>query len=114
MHGGGSSGIILIIDLVIAVIMIVSVWKIFDKAGEPGWAAIIPIYNLYVMLKVAGKPGWWLILFFIPLVNFIIFIITDLALAEKFGKGVGFAIGMILLPIIFFPILAFGDARYAG
>ena len=113
MHGG-TSVIVLIIDLAVAVLMIASMWMIFEKAGEPGWAAIIPIYNLYVVLKISDKPAWWLILFFIPIVNFIIIIITVLALAEKFGKGVGFAIGMILLPIIFFPILGFGDARYSG
>jgi hypothetical protein len=113
MHGG-TSGVIVFVDIIVAVIMIVSIWKIFDKAGEPGWAAIVPFFNLYVILKVAGKPGWWLILFFIPIVNIIIFIITILAVAEKFGKGIGFAIGMILLPVIFFPILAFGDASYSG
>ncbi|RTZ90639.1 MAG: signal peptidase I [Deltaproteobacteria bacterium] len=113
MHGG-ASGFAIFIDLIIAVIMIASMWKIFEKAGQPGWAAIIPIFNLYVTLKVAQKPGWWLILFFIPIVNFIMYIITLLAVAEKFSKSVGFAIGMILLPIIFFPILGFGDATYSG
>jgi len=111
---GGTSIIIVIIDIVFAALMIASMWIIFTKAGEPGWASIIPFYNMIVLLKISGKPLWWLILFFIPIVNFIIIIITIIALAAKFGKGAGFVVGMILLPIIFFPILAFGDASYSG
>jgi hypothetical protein len=117
--GGGAGvaaagGIVLIIQLAVIVLMIAALWKVFSKAGQPGWAAIIPIYNVYVLLKIAGKPGWWLILFFIPIVNLVIAIITTVAVAGAFGKGVGFAIGMILLPIIFYPILGFGSAQYQG
>ncbi len=108
--GIGAGG--LIVGLIIAVVMIVSLWKVFKKAGQPGWGCLIPIYNWYLMIKIAGKPGWWLILMFIPLVNFIIGIIVAIGIAENFGKGGGFAVGLILLPIIFYPILAFGDARY--
>ncbi len=103
-----------ILFIVIGVLMIVSMWKVFTKAGKPGWAAIIPIYNFVVMLQIAHKPEWWIILMFIPFVNIIIGIIVAVAIAEKFGKSSGFAIGMILLPIVFYPVLAFGDARYQG
>ena len=96
----------------VTVFLVVSMWKVFAKAGEPGWAVLIPIYNAYVYLKIAGKPWWWLLLFFIPLVNLIIMIIAAVAFAKAFGKGVGFAIGMIFLGFIFYPILAFGDATY--
>lgn len=96
------------------VLMIASWWKMFSKAGQPGWAAIIPILNLYFFCKVAGRPGWWLILMFIPLVNFIIIIILCIDIAKAFGKGVGFGIGLIFLPFIFYPILAFGSAQYQG
>src|SRR5262245_26758047 len=68
------------------VLMIVSVWKVFTKAGKPGWAAIVPIYNIIVMLEIVGKPLWWIVLFLIPLVNFIAGILVSIALAEKFGK----------------------------
>ena len=95
-------------------LMIVSMWRVFTKAGEPGWAVLIPIYNAYVFLKIAQKPGWWLILFFIPFVNIVVWIIAAVAVARYFGKGSGFAVGMILLPIVFYPILAFGDAQYSG
>jgi uncharacterized membrane protein YoaK (UPF0700 family) len=87
-------------------------WKLFVKAGEPGWASIIPIYNAIVMLKIAGKPLWWFLLYLIPIVNIVIAIIVTVALAKNFGKDVGFAVGLILLPIIFYPILAFGSAQY--
>ena len=104
--------IFVIIYLVLIIFMFAAMWKVFTKAGQPGWATIIPLYNMYILLKVAGKPGWWLVLMFIPLVNIIINIITYVALANNFGKSTGFAVGLIFLPIIFFPILAFGDAEY--
>lgn len=103
-----------IIGLGFAIFMIVTMWKLFTKAGQPGWATLIPIYNAYVMLKISGKPGWWLILLFIPLINLIISIMALIGLARNFGKGGGFAIGLLLLPIIFYPILAFGDDEYQG
>jgi len=91
--------------------MIIGFWKIFDKAGEPGWASIVPIYNNMVLAKICGKPEWWGILaaFFFPLA-----IILFLDLAKAFRKEVGFAIGMILLPYVFIPILGFGSAKYYG
>jgi hypothetical protein len=100
--------------LVFGVFMLICMWKIFTKAGQPGWACLIPIYNAYVMLKIAGKPGWWLILMIIPFVNFIVAILAMVGLAKNFGKGGGFAVGLIFLGIIFFPILAFGKAQYVG
>jgi len=105
-------GLVVVIQVAIIVLMIAAMWRIFSKAGEPGWAAIIPIYNAYVLLKVAGKPGWWLILLFIPIVNLVIMIMTLAGLSTNFGKGVGFTVGLVLLPIIFYPILGFGKAEY--
>jgi hypothetical protein len=99
---------------VIGVVMIAAMWKIFTKAGKPGWASIIPIYNVIVLLDIAGKPVWWFILFLIPIVNFVMLILTYVALADKFGKGGGFAVGLIFLGIVFFPILGFGGAQYRG
>ena len=100
--------------LAVSILMIVSVWKVFSKAGQPGWAVIVPIFNLYIMLKVAGKPGWWLLLMFIPVANLIIAILMYIAVAENFNKGAGFGIGLAFLAIIFMPILAFGDAQYSA
>ncbi len=99
---------------VIIILLIAAMWKVFSKAGQPGWAAIIPIYNIYVLCKVAGRPGWWLLLMLIPFVNIIIAIILNIDIAKNFGKGVGFGIGMIFLPFIFYPILGFGSAQYQG
>ncbi len=104
--------VFLVIYLGLVVFMIASMWKVFTKAGQPGCAILIPIYNMYIMLKIAGKPDWWLLLMFIPIVNIIVGIIAVVSLAANFGKGVGFAIGLILLPMVFYPILAFGDAKY--
>ena len=109
----GVGGGVMLFWLVILVLSIVACWKVFTKAGKPGWASIIPIYNIYVLLTIVGKPGWWLLLFFIPLVNLVIGIIVAIELAKCFGKGGGFAVGLILLPFIFMLILAFGSAKYA-
>lgn len=105
-------GTYIILILVIAVIMIIANWKVFTKAGKPGWASIIPLYNMYVMFEIAGMNGWMFLLTFIPIVNIIIQIMLYLNLAKKFGKSTGFAIGLILLNPIFLLMLAFGNAEY--
>lgn len=87
---------------------------IFKKADQPVWPAFVPVVNIFFLLKVVGRPGWWLILFFIPCVSFVIFIVLMLDLARAFGKGAGWAIGLIILPFIFMLILGFGQARYEG
>ena len=101
-----------VLYLIVAIIMIVSLWKIFLKANKPGWASIIPFYNVIVELEIIGKPWWWLLLLFIPIVNVVIAIMMTYYLAKCFGKGAGFTVGLIIIPIIFYPILAFGDAEY--
>lgn len=101
-----------VLCLALVVFIIASLWIVFTKAGQPGWAALIPIYNLYVLLKIAGRPGWWLLLYFVPLVSFVIAIIVAIDVAKAFGKGTGFGIGLAFLSFVFYPILAFGDARY--
>jgi uncharacterized membrane protein YhaH (DUF805 family) len=113
--GAAAAGLgigITIVYLIILVLVIAGMWKTFVKAGKPGWAAIIPIYNLIVLLEIAGRPLWWIILLIIPFVNFIVLILVNIDIARKFGKGVGFAIGMLILPFIFWPMLGFGDATY--
>ena len=119
----GSPGVItvpmavsVIFSLFIAIISIVAMWKIFEKAGKPGWTSIIPIYNLVVMFQICGMNPWLILLNFVPFVNIlsapILSIIMNVKLAEKFGKGVGFAIGLIFLNFIFTLILAFGNSEY--
>ena len=113
MENQGPSMLIVLIQVVIAIVSIVSLWKVFVKAGLPGWGAVVPFYNLYLLLKIAGKPGWWLILFFVPIVNLVIAFLAMLALAKAFGKGTGFAVGLYFLGFIFFPMLAFDDSAYS-
>jgi hypothetical protein len=104
----------IILYIAIIILLIAAMWTVFRKAGQPGWACIIPIYNAIVFFRVIGKPWWWLFLWIIPVVN-IIFVIWSLNLLSKsFGKGEGFTVGLIFLWIIFLPILAFGDAKYQG
>jgi hypothetical protein len=103
-----------IIGLLFIVLMFAAMWKVFTKADEPGWAAIIPIYNMIVLVKIAGKPLWWVLLLFIPIVGLVFAIVVSLGVAEKFGKGAGYGIGLALLPFIFYPMLGFGSAPYIG
>jgi hypothetical protein len=97
---------------IIALLMIASLWKIFVKAGQPGWAAIVPIYNSYIMQEMVGREVWWLaiLIFLSPVWT----IVISLDMAKSFGKDTLFAIGLILFPYIFYPLLGFGDAQYLG
>ncbi|NTU70654.1 MAG: signal peptidase I [Coriobacteriia bacterium] len=97
-----------------AVLYLVGLWKIFAKAGEPGWAAIVPIYNIFVLLKIVGRPWWWLLLMLIPFVNFVIAIMITWNLAKVFGHGFGYFLGLLFLGGIFYPMLGFGGSRYLG
>jgi hypothetical protein len=103
-----------IIWLAVVVLCIAGFWKVFTKAGHPGWAAIIPIYNVYILTKIAGRPGWWVLLFLVPVVSFVIAILIGIDVAKAFGKGAGFGVGLALLAPIFYPVLGFGAATYQG
>ncbi len=100
--------------LAFLVLMIVSGWKIFAKAGKPGWAIIVPIYNVIVLLQICGRPIWWIVLFLVPIVNLVIAIIITVDLAKAFGHGIGFAVGLMLAGIVFYPLLAFDSSPYLG
>lgn len=109
----GVGMVALVLYLALIVLMIAAMWKIFTKAGEPGWAAIVPIYNIIVWLKIAGRPAWWVVLMLIPFVNVVVAIIASIDFAKAFGKGAGFGLGLAFLPFIFYPILAWGSNSYA-
>jgi hypothetical protein len=105
---------LIIFGICVMVLEIVALWFIFEKAGEPGWAAIIPIYNYLIAIKIAGKPWWWLLLMLIPIANLVFYIIILDGLAKSFGKTSGFTVGLFFLRFIFIPILGFGKAVYSG
>jgi hypothetical protein len=96
-----------LIWLALVVAIIAGFWKVFVKAGEPGWAAIVPIYNAIILLKIAGKPIWWIVLMFVPLLNIVILFLVDDAVAKRFGKSTGFAIVMLIFPYVGYPMLGF-------
>ena len=100
--------------LAIVVLQVAAMWKIFEKAGEEGWQAIIPIYNWYIMLKIVGKPGLWLLWFIVPIANLVFFIWTLNMLSKSFGKDEGFTVGLVFFRVIFYCILGFGSAKYLG
>lgn len=110
---GGIMGLgFLVVWCAVVLVILAAMWVTFTKAGEPGWACLVPIYNMVVMCKIAGKPWWWILLMIIPFVNFVIIIMLFIAFAKNFGKGAGFGIGLAFLGFIFFPMLAWGDAKY--
>lgn len=104
----------MLVYLAVVIVAIAGTWKTFEKAGEPGWGAIIPIYNVYLMLKIGGNPGWYLVLLFIPIANIVVAAKMMIDVAKSFGKGIGYGLGLWFLGFIFFPLLGFGDAQYRG
>jgi len=115
-NAAGSAGLIGIgiVYLAIIILVVVGGWKMFVKAGQPGWAILIPFFNYYIICKMVGRPGWWVILLFIPIVSLVMLIILMNDLSKSFGRGVGTTIGLVLLTFIFIPILGFGSAEYHG
>jgi len=116
MFGIGAPELLIILAFLLIpamfIVVIASQWMVFTKAGQPGWACLIPILNFLVILKLVKRPMWWILLMLIPVVNFVTLVIVVLDLAKAFGKGVGFAIGLIILGPIFYLILGFGSATY--
>ena len=105
-------GIFLVFFFAFLIFFIICSWKIYKKAGKEGWECIVPIYNIIVYLDIIKRPRWWIVLYFIPLVSLVIAVINYMDTAKAFGKSTGFGIGLLLLSPIFYPILAFGDAKY--
>lgn len=100
---------------IVFVIIVAAVWRVFQKAGKPGWACLIPVYNIIILLEIVGKPWWWvLIILFVPIGNIVLFIWSLNLLSLSFGKNEGFTVGLYFLPFIFFPILGFSNAEYKG
>lgn len=109
-----SSGPETFIGLALLVLILASLWKVFSKAGKPGWAALIPFYNIYVLLQIVERPVWWIVLMLIPFVNIVFAVIVTHDLSKSFGRGVGTTLLLIFLPYIGYPLLGFGDATYQG
>ncbi|RDV37665.1 signal peptidase I [Bradymonadaceae bacterium TMQ3] len=104
----------LVISLALLLVLVASTWKLFTKAGQPGWMSLIPVLNTIIMVQIAGKEIWWVLLLFVPVANVVAMIIISLAFAEAYGKDTLWGLGLIFLPFIFYPMLAFGNAQYMG
>lgn len=105
---------IVVVTLALSLVMIVAMWRLFTKAGQPGWHAIVPFLNTYTLVKVAGRPGWWFFLYLVPCVNYVVAFIVLYDLAKAFGRSSGFGVGTALLSPIFIPILAFGSSEHVA
>lgn len=115
---GTMLGFIIVFSLIVCVLSIIAMWRIFTKAGKPGWASIIPVYNMVVLYQIVGMNPWLLLLYIVPFVNYIasivLMIMLCIKLAKAFGKSSGFAVGLIFLNTIFMLILGLGNAEYVG
>ena len=109
--GGAAEMFMAIIGIAICLLSLVGMALTFAKAGKPGWGVLIPIYNIVLLLQIAGRPLWWIVLFLIPVVNVVTFVVVSVDIARAFGKGSGFGWGLACLGFLFFPILGFGDAE---
>lgn len=105
-EGGGFGGFLFL------VLAVVTMWKVFTKAGEAGWKVLIPFYNAYVLCRIAGKSFLWFLLMFVPVVNLFVGFVIAISIAQKFGKSFLFGLGLLFLPFIFYPILGFGSSTY--
>jgi hypothetical protein len=106
--------IVFLVMIALIIFYVAAFWRVLEKAGVPGWGAIIPIYNIYLWCKIVGRPGWWVLLLFIPVVSVIVVLILSLDLAKAFARTAGFGVGLWLLSVIFVPILGFGPSSYIG
>lgn len=117
---GAVAGVLLfiwLIALIVGIFMAVCLWRIFTKAGRPGWAAIVPVYNSWVLFETVGYPGWWVLLAFIPVVNIfplVMMLVSYYKLGKLFGKSDVFSVLLIFFPVILLPVLAFGSAQFNG
>jgi len=100
--------------MAVIVTVVAGMWRVFTKAGQPGWGVLVPIYNVFLMCKIAQRPAWWVILFFVPVVNLIVAVVMSIDIAKHFGKGTGFGVGLAFLGFIFYPVLGFSGAQYGG
>ncbi|MFO0747377.1 MAG: DUF5684 domain-containing protein [Myxococcota bacterium] len=105
---------ILVLALVVGVFTIACMWRIFTKAGKPGWAAIVPFYNVIVMIEISGRPMWNFAMLLVPFANIVFLFFIYIDFAKSYGKSAGFGVGLVFLTVIFAPMLAFGDAKYEG
>jgi hypothetical protein len=103
-----------VVWMAVVVVFIAAYWRIFAKAGRPGWASLIPIYNVVTLLHITGRSGWWTLGMFVPLLNVFVLIRLVFELARAFGRGIGFGVGLLLLSPIFVPVLGFGGSQYVG
>lgn len=103
-----------VVILPVLILWSVVLWKVFEKAGNPGWMGILPILNLYVLVKMAGKPGWWVLLYLIPIVGLVIYVIVAIEISKNFSQSPWFAVGLIFFSLIFYAVLGFGSAKWQG
>jgi len=102
----------ILIGLAFTALWIAGAWKMFEKAGQPGWGILVPIYNLLLIVRIAGSPDWMFILLLIPGVNIVAHIFVSLELGKRFSRGAAFTIGLIFIPAVFYALIGFSSDQY--
>jgi len=103
---------LMLLMFLVEIVMIAGIWKTLQKAGKPGWGTLVPGYNLYLLIKIAGLSGIWVLYCLIPVVNIYFIVMVYIKMSRNFNMGAGYALGLLLLPFVFFPILGFGKFQY--
>ena len=96
---------------VILILLNLSWWMIFSKAGEAGWKVLVPFFNLFVLTKVLNKPVWWIVIYLLPLVGYIL---ISIQVSQLFSKKILYAVGLIFIPFVFYPMLGLGKSQISG
>ncbi|GAA3799685.1 hypothetical protein CSO01_15460 [Cellulomonas soli] len=109
---GGGAVVWLVVMLVWAVLILIAGWKLYVKAGESGWVAIVPVLNTFGLLKIVKRPLWWFLMLLIPIVNVVVLVIVLSDLSKAFGRGVGMTLLLLFLTPIGYLVLGFGQAQY--
>jgi hypothetical protein len=109
---GAVGGLVISILAGITILGVAGIWRVYEKAGQPGWACLVPIYNLIVLLRIAGERWWCILLFLIPGINVVVHFLVTRDVARRFGRGTLFALGLFWAGFLFYPILGFGRAQY--
>ncbi|MCB1324177.1 MAG: signal peptidase I [Spirochaetales bacterium] len=106
--------ILLFLVLLAVAAVVVGMWMIFEKAGRPGWKALIPVYNLIILLDIIGRPRWWIVFYLLIISAPIAALINAIDLGTRFGQERGWGvIWLWLLSFVGYPRLAFGPYIYA-
>lgn len=103
-----------LVSITIAIVVLIAKGMVFKKAEHQGWKILIPFYNRYIFYEIATGEGIMFLLSYVPIVSFIMRCYLSYKLSKAFGKDIGYTLGLIFFPQLFYCMLGFGSAEYIG